>query len=160
MNSAEGPDWKLWEQPDTHRSRGRVSFQAAIAAKRQGEDAFDAFHHDLLLAKHAEGKDHGRASTLRAVAEGAGLEPERFERDRTDRSLLSRIGEDYEEAREVHGIFGTPTFVFPDGSASYLKLQMPIPRDDAVPFFEQFTALVDGRSYVTEIKRPVKPEPN
>ncbi|MDP9472752.1 MAG: hypothetical protein M3Q71_19155, partial [Chloroflexota bacterium] len=44
VNSAEGPEWKLWEQPDSHRSRGRVAFQAAIAARNQGDEAFERFH--------------------------------------------------------------------------------------------------------------------
>ncbi|HEU5431193.1 MAG TPA: DsbA family protein, partial [Thermomicrobiales bacterium] len=40
VNSAEGPDWKLWEQPDNFRSRGLPAFRAAEAARQQGEEAF------------------------------------------------------------------------------------------------------------------------
>jgi predicted DsbA family dithiol-disulfide isomerase len=157
VNSAEGPDWKLWEQPDSHRSRGRVAFQAAVAARLQGEDAFDRFHFGLLRAKHEEGQDHGHPATLRAVAEAAGLDLDRFERDRTDRAHLPRIGEDYTEGRERHGVFGTPTFVFSNGGAAYLKLRPAPPPDDALPLFQEFVRSVRDRPNLIEIKRPVKP---
>ena len=157
INSAEGPEWKLWEQPDSHRSRGRPAFQAAIAARMQGDDAFARFHLALLRLKHEEGKDHGRSATLRAAAEAAGLDLERFETDRADRAHLPLIGADYTEARERYGVFGTPTFVFPNGTASYLKTLPPPPKEEAVPFFEDFVRTVRDRPYITEIKRPSPP---
>jgi predicted DsbA family dithiol-disulfide isomerase len=157
VNSAEGPDWKLWEQPDTHRSRGRPAFQAAIAARNQGDAAFERFHLALLRAKHEEGRDHGRRETLLAVAAESGLDLERFERDLTDRSLLVRIGEDYSEAHDVHGVFGTPTFVFPNGAAAYLKMLPAPPPEEALTVFHELVRTVRDRSYITEIKRPKQP---
>ncbi|GIW03921.1 MAG: hypothetical protein KatS3mg059_0541 [Thermomicrobiales bacterium] len=56
VNSGEGPDWKLWEQPSDFKSRGRDAFHAAIAARQQGEDAFQRFHYALLDLKHVQGK--------------------------------------------------------------------------------------------------------
>ncbi len=157
INSPEGPEWKLWEQPPEHRSRGRDSFHAAIAARNQGDDAFDRFHLALLEARHAAGQDHGRRQTLLAAARDAGLDPGRFERDLADRSLLAQIGADYEEGRERYGVFGTPTFVFPDGTAAYLKMLPPAPADEALTVFDDFVRTVRGRTYITEIKRPKKP---
>ena len=157
VNSVEGPDWKLWEQPDDFRSRGLAAFRAAVAARNQGEEAFQRFHQVLLEAKHERGKDHGRRETLEAVAESVGLDRERFGRDLDDRSLLSRIGEDYTEGREQHGVFGTPTFVFPTGAAAYLKLLPPPPPDEAVAVFEDFVRTARDRPYLTEIKRPRRP---
>ena len=158
VNSAEGPEWKLWEQPDSHRSRGRPAFQAAIAARNQGEDAFERFHLALLEAKHVQGQDHGRRDTLRAVAESVGLDLERFDRDSADCALLSRIGDDYTEGREHHGVFGTPTFVFSNGEAAYLKMLPPAPEDETMSVFEEFVRTVRDRAYIAEIKRPRKPE--
>ena len=157
VNSDEGPEWKLWEQPESHRSRGRTAFHAAIAARRQGEAAFERFHHALLRAKHEEGHDHGKRETLLAVAREADLDAERFERDLNDRSLLGAIGEDYTEGREQFGVFGTPTFVFPNGGAAYLKMLPAAPSEEAVPVFEEFVRTVRDRAYITEIKRPKKP---
>lgn len=153
VNSAEGPDWKLWEQPDSHRSRGRPAFQAAMAAQKQGAEAFDRFHMALLTAKHEDGQDHGRRSTLVDVAKAAGLDVKRFEQDLSDRSGLGRIGEDYTEGRERFGVFGTPTFVFPDNSALYLKVLPPPPAEDAIDLFEEFIRTARERPYVAEIKR-------
>ena len=157
VNSAEGPEWKLWEQPDSHRSRGRPAFQAAIAARNQGEAAFERFHMALLQARHAENQDHWKRTTLLAAAKEAELDLERFEREMTDRSLLPKIGEDYTKAREVHGVFGTPTFVFPNGASGYLKMLPPAPPEESVTIFEEFVRTIRDRPYISEIKRPTKP---
>jgi predicted DsbA family dithiol-disulfide isomerase len=157
VNSVEGPEWKLWEQPADYKSRGRDAFHGAIAARNQGEDAFQRFHLALLHAKHVEGKEHSKRETLLEAAQMAGLDITRFERDLADRSLLAKIGEDYEFAREEHGVFGTPTFVFPDGSSAYIKMRPAAPAGDAVAVFEDFVKTVQGRSYISEIKRPKKP---
>jgi predicted DsbA family dithiol-disulfide isomerase len=159
VNSAEGPDWKLWEQPPGYKSRGRAAFLGALAAQKQGDDAFDRFHHALLEAKHERGEDHGRRTTLVSAAKSAGLDLERFERDLEDQSLPARIGEDYEHARAVHGVFGTPTFVFPNGAAAYLKMLPAAAPDEALDVFDDFVRTVRDRQYIAEIKRPKKPQP-
>ncbi len=159
VNSAEGPEWKLWEQPDSHRSRGRTAFQAASAARLQGDDAFERFHAELLRLKHADGKDHGRPVTLKAAAETAGLDLEQFEADRLDRRHLARIGDDYEEATSKYGVFGTPTFVFPDGATAYLRMLPAAPPEDAVATFHTFVQTVREQPFIHEIKRPTPPKP-
>ncbi len=80
-----------------------------------------------------------------------------FERDLDDRSLLSRIGDDYTRGREEHGVFGTPTFVFPNGGAAYLKMLPAAGPDEALPIFEEFVRTVRDRPFIAEIKRPKKP---
>lgn len=159
VNSDEGPEWKLWEQPEGYRSRGLAAFQAAVAARQQGEAAFAGFNLALLKARHEAERDHGKRETLLDVAREAGLDMPRFERDLADRALLAEIGEDYEEGREQHGVFGTPTFVFPNGAAAYLKMRPPAPLEQALPVFEEFVRTVRDRDYISEIKRPKKPAP-
>jgi predicted DsbA family dithiol-disulfide isomerase len=159
VNSTEGPEWKLWEQPADYKSRGRGAFHGAIAARNQGEDAFERFHLALLRAKHEDGKEHSRRETLLEAAQAANLDLKRFERDLDDSSLLAKIGPDYEEAREQYGVFGTPTFVFEDGSSAYIKMRPAAPNGDAVTVFEDFVQTVQGRPYIAEIKRPTKPAP-
>jgi predicted DsbA family dithiol-disulfide isomerase len=157
VNSVEGPEWKLWEQPADYKSRGRDAFHGAIAARNQGEEAFERFHLALLHAKHVDGKEHSQRETLLEAASAANLDLARFELDLDDRSLLAKIGPDYDEARERHGVFGTPTFVFPDGASAYIKMRPAAPTEDAVTVFEDFVEVVQGRRYIAEIKRPVKP---
>ena len=129
-----------------------------MAAKRQGAEAFDRFHLALLRAKHETNQDHGKPKVLQSVAASVGLDTDRFDRDRADRSLLSQIGADYEEGRTHHGAFGTPTLVFPGGAAVYLKMRPPAPPDESVAIFDDLRRMTIHRPYIAEIKRPVKPE--
>ena len=156
VNAVDKPDWNLWEA-EWPRPKAQVAFHGAIAARRQGEDAFLRFHRALLRAKHLEGREHGRPAVVREVAEAVGLDLARFDRDVADRSLLAVIGEDYAEARERYGVFGTPTFAFPNGEAVYLKLRKDALPADPLAFFEQFLSIGRDRPNVLEMKRPTKP---
>lgn len=97
-------------------SRGLVSntheaLMAGTWAQEQRPDRFPALHEGLFRAYFAEGRDLGRRSTLREVADSAGVDPEAL-----DAALDAGAGEDAlrETSREARrlGISGTPTFVF------------------------------------------------
>ena len=159
INSKNGPDWKLWEQDDPYDSRSLLSLHAAESAKLQGRDAFERFHVALLVARHGGRRlslnDRG---ALVEVAREVGLDIPRFERGLDDRGLLDIIARDHKEAVEQHGVFGTPTFLFENGTSAYLKSFVP-PEDDSVDFFNHFVAIFADRAYVGEIKRPQPPWP-
>ncbi len=157
VNSIYGPEWKLWEQPDDVRSKGLWAFRAAEAARRQGPEAFERFHLALLAARHVDGQDLAEREVLLDTAREAGLDLPRFERDLADRSLLPRIGEDYERGVAEHGIWGTPTLVFNGQQAAYLKMRPAPPPDQAVKLFEELLDIVHDRPYIFEIKRPRQP---
>ena len=160
VNSKEGPDWKVWEQPDEHQARTLLASMAAEAARRQSQDAFDKFHLALLTARHGakERIPLNEEDALAKVAEEAGLDVGQFREDLKDRELLQIVARDHTEAVEQHGVFGTPTFLWEDGSAVYLKTFIP-PEEDSVEFFEHFVGMMSGRSYVGEVKRPQPPWP-
>lgn len=158
VNAAEGAEWGLWEKTSRAKSKSRSAYEAALAAGRQGGDAFDRFHWALLKAKWEDDQDHGRRSTHMAVASAIGLDLDRFERDLEDPALLDTIRDEYNEGKNVHGVFGTPTVVFPNGGASYLKLTASFPADQASAFFSEFVATVRDRPDVLEIKRPTPPQ--
>lgn len=153
-NSKHDPDWKLWEQPADYQSPGLNAFHAAIAASNQGKEAFERFHYALIDARHITGRNVSRRPTLRTLAEQAGLDLAQFDRDMEDRSLLQRLAVDYEAARHEHGIFGTPTLVFPSGEAVYLKMSPAPPAKDAVAVLDEILRIARRRPYITEIKRP------
>ncbi|HEU5432120.1 MAG TPA: DsbA family selenoprotein, partial [Thermomicrobiales bacterium] len=68
------------------------------------------------------------------------------------------IGRDYTHGRGELGVYGTPTIVYDNDAAAYVKLNdVPSP-DAALPLFEEFTETVRDRPIVEEIKRPRKPE--
>ena len=127
---------------------------AAIAARRQGPEAFDRFRRELLALKHEGGLDHGLRATQEEAARRAELDLSRFAADLDDRTLLSEIRDDYQHARTEHSVFGTPTFVFPNGQAAYIKLLPPPPAEDAVALWQDFANSVRDRPYLREIKRP------
>ena len=158
VNSAEGPEWKLWEQKDNYVSRALYAFRGAEAAKLQGPDHFINYHFSILDARHVEDKNIGRKDVVIEAARTAGLDVDAFQAALEDRALLANIGKDYENARNVHGVFGTPTFVFPGGEAAYIKMRPKAPDEDAVAVWNDFVTTVVGRPYLHEIKRPSKPE--
>ena len=160
VNSKEGPDWKVWDQPDSYESRSLLSLRAGEAARLQGTDAFEQYHLALLTARHGgDGRIVlNQVEPLVAVAQQVGLDVGRLREDLRDPELLKNIARDHTEAVEVHGVFGTPTFVFDTGNAVYLKSFIP-PADESVAFFEHFVALMSNRSYVGELKRPQPPWP-
>ena len=154
INAPEDAEYPIWNLPADRRSRGRDSLHAAVAARRQGREAFDRFHEALLILKHDENQDHGKRSTLDAAAARAGLDLAQFAADLDDRSLLRDIETDYTSGREGFNVFGTPTFVFPNGQAAYLQVLPPPPPDEAVAFWDDFVQNVRDRPYLREIKRP------
>jgi protein-disulfide isomerase len=112
----------------------------------------------LLALKHEEGQDHGKRSTLDEAASRAQLDLTRFAADLEDRSLLKEIENDYVTGRDGLGVFGTPTFVFPDGQSAYLQVLPAPPPEEAVAFWLDFVRDVRDRPYLREIKRPRRPQ--
>lgn len=154
VNNKQGPQWKLWEQPDDYPSRGLRAFWAAEAARRQGEAAFSRFHMALIGARHEQRRDIADVNTLTEVAEGVGLEMARFQEDLADRRLLTRLADDHTLAVENLGIFGTPTLVFAERQAFFLKMASPPSPEECLSVFTELHHLVNRRRYIQEIKRP------
>lgn len=154
VNAPEDAEMPIWDLPADRRSRGRDSLHAAVAARRQGDDAFTRFHTELLALKHEQGEDHGKRATLDEAATRARLDLSRFGQDLADRSLLTEIRDDYVHGREQFAVFGTPTFVFPNGQSAYLQVLPPPPPEEAVAFWEDFVEMVRDRPFLREIKRP------
>ena len=154
VNSQQGPEWKIWKQSEDYPSRGLVAFQAAEAARRQGEIAFNRFHYTLLNARHRQRQNIAEKNTLIEVARSVGLEMVQFEKDLGDRTLLNRLTEDHTFAVETLGVFGTPTLVFPERQAVFLKLESPPPLGECSSVFNEVRHLVEYRPYIMEIKRP------
>ncbi len=155
VNSQQGQQWKIWEQPEEYASRGLPAFRAAEAARRQGKAAFNRFHFALLGVKHRESRDIADRNTLIEVAESVGLEMTRFQKDLTDRRLLTRLAENHTFAVERLGVFGTPTLVFNRKQAIFLKMAAPPPSEDCLRIFTELSHLATQRQYIQEIKRPV-----
>ncbi len=150
--------WTVWDAPESEHVRGRLAFKAAEAARRQ--DAFEDFHSRLLGARHVDRIDIDDAAAVERVADESGLNLDRLRKDMADPGILSALAQDHRGGVAEHGVFGTPTFVFPDGAAAYIRLSEPPEAADSVGIFDRLVAVVAGEPRILEIKRPVKPSPD
>ena len=157
VNSTEGPEWKLWEQPPEYQSRGRLAFHAAEAARQQGKVAFERFNMALLKARHEQAKKIFLRETVLEAAREAGLDLARFEADLANPALLAKLGEDHTYAVEKYGVFGTPTLVFANGRAAYLKMKPAAPPEESLTVWNDLAQTIAHRPYIEEVKRPVPP---
>ncbi len=156
VNSKE-EGWTVWDAPTAEKVRGRLAFMAAEAARRQNR--FDLFHAALLRARHEGRLNLDDVEVIDVVAEESGLDADRFHRDLADPTIVAALARDHTNAIAVHGVFGTPTFVFPNGASAYIRLA-EVPRaDGALQLFDSLLAIAADEPRVLEIKRPVKPSP-
>ncbi len=157
VNSKEA-GWTAWAAPAAEKVRGRLAFKAAEAARRQ--DRFDPFHANLLAARHQDRLDIDEPKVVAQVAEESGLELERFRRDLDDLAILDALALDHRHAVATHGVFGTPTFVFPNGASAYIRLAEAPTGADALRLFDSLLAIAADEPRVLEIKRPTRPSPD
>jgi len=157
VNSKE-EGWTAWDAPAAEKVKGRLAFKAAEAARRQ--DRFDPFHANLLAARHRDRLDVDDAKVVEQVAEESGLELERFRRDLADPSILETLARDHKYAVGTHGVFGTPTFVFPNGASAYIRLAEAPSGAGALQLFDSLLAVAADEPRVLEIKRPTRPSPD
>jgi len=157
VNSTE-PGWTVWDAPARERVRGRLAFKAAEAARRQ--DRFEGYHAALLHARHHDRLDIDDPEVVQHVAEESGLDVERFRRDLDDPGILQALARDHQHAVKKHGVFGTPTFVFPNGASAYIRLGEAPGGADALHVFDSLLAVAADEPRILEIKRPNKPSPD
>ena len=148
--------WTVWGAPAEEKVRGRLAFQAAEAARRQG--GFDALHGPLLDARHIGRLDIDDRAVVEEVAERSGLDMARFREDLADPSILEELARDHRQATSELGIFGTPTFVFEDGAAAYVRLAQPVNGTSPVDVFDRLVAVAASEPRILEIKRPRRPD--
>lgn len=147
--------WTAWDAPARETVKGRLAFKAAEAARRQGR--FDDLHMPLLEARHRDGLDIDDAAVIERVAVDAGLDVARLRGDIAAPDILDALARDHRHAVREHGVFGTPTFVFADGSAAYVRLSEPVRGTAAVDVFDRLLGVAAAEPRILEIKRPRRP---
>ncbi len=130
-----------------------LALRAGEAARKQGDDAFERFHLALLDAHHLERKEINQPEVLEEVARAVNLDVDQFRSDLKSRESLQKIAEDYSEARERYGVFGTPTIVSDKGNAVFLKMMPPPSPDEAIGVFDSFFNVISDKLYIEELKR-------
>ena len=158
VNSKEGPEWKAWEQPEDPPNLSLLAMRAGEAARRQGSQAIEAFQLTLLKARHEDRKELSDPDVIMEAAQASGLDMARFREDLADKSILQDLGDSHTRAVEEYGVFGVPTFVFPNGASAFLKTYVP-PDDEAVEMFETLKSVMSRWKLIGELKRPQPPWP-
>jgi len=150
--------WTIWDAPSSERVKGRLAFRAAEAARRQ--DHFEELHTPLLQARHRDRLDIDQLEVVERVAVDSGLDLERFRKDIGDPGILDSLARDHREAVSRHGVFGTPTIVFPDGASAYIRLGEAPEDAAAIRVFDHLLAVAAGEPTILEIKSPSNPAPD
>ncbi|MFC4639933.1 DsbA family protein [Deinococcus hohokamensis] len=118
------PQWWLTDQAAgdgaPHQQSSLAAFLAARAAAQQGEEATWAFTLALFRARHEAGQPLDEAA-ISGAAQAAGLDLARWQAARADDAALrASLRQDLADAHQI-GVFGTPTYVLPDGHAAYYR---------------------------------------
>ena len=92
------------------------------------------------------------------TARAAGLDLGQFKEDLVDPGLLQGIVKSHTQAVEEYGVFGVPTFIFPNGFSAFLKTYQP-PAEEAVEVFEALNQVMSSWNFIGELKRPQPPWP-
>ena len=112
----------------------------------------------MLRARHEDRKDLSDENVILDAARTAGLDMARFREDMKDPTIIPETGKSHMEAVEEHGVFGVPTFIFPNGASAFVKAYVP-PDEDAVSMFEDLTDVMSKWKFIGEVKRPQPPWP-
>lgn len=154
VNNKVGPSFKIWED-DSYPARGWKALEAAKCASAQGNEAFRNFHYALFEARHVHRQDIADQEVLCQLAQKALLDVARFRSDLANHACRSIAAGEHLEAVERFGVFGTPTLIFEDREAGYLKLkEIPEDREGRIELLDVLREVIYKRSYIQEIKRP------
>ncbi len=153
--NAKQEGWTVWGAPEDPPVKGRLAFKAAEAARRQ--EGFELLHLPLLRARHRDLQDIDSREVVERVAANAGLDVDRFLRDLDDPTILDALARDHRRAVADLGIFGTPTIVFQNGAAAYVRLAEEVDAAAAANVFDRLLAVAEDEPRILEIKRPRKP---
>lgn len=152
-----GDGWQLWNEridpQDENGTKGLLPFLASCAARKQGEGPYRIFRLGLLRARHSEHRPLDLA-TIRFVAECSGLHLPKFDDDLGNPEARTHLAHEHHRAVDAN-VFGTPTFVFPDGHGAYLRLrQLPADEREAIDLFRDYRDLLSKYPYVESVRRP------
>lgn len=143
------PGPPVWEAKP--RAAGLPAFLAATAARAQGDQAFNRFREGLQRARHEDHLPVDDSATHQRVAQLAGLDLGRFERDLTCAGFADLAREHAEAVAK--GVFGVPTLVWPEGRSYYVKINDLVGAERAVSLYDAIET-VQRFAEVVEIKTP------
>lgn len=149
----------IWDSSD---SAGNAAFAAGSAAYQVGgEDALLKFYLALGRLYHEEGQSTSEKGPIEQAWQEAGLDSGLLAvaLDGSNMAGLQKLEQDHTEAVEKYGAFGSPTLVFEEHRAFFLKLKSrPADISDALELFQHVQRLAMGFPDVEEYKKIGKEE--
>lgn len=152
-----GEHWQVWNETidpkDESGTKGLLPFLASCAARRQGEEAYEAFRMGAMRARYKHSKPFD-LETVRGVAEEAGLHLPSFDQDLANPECRTVLAKEHFDAANLN-VFGTPTFQFSSGHIAYFRIaQLPTSSREAVALFLSYKDLLESYPYLETVKRP------
>jgi predicted DsbA family dithiol-disulfide isomerase len=120
------------------------AFDAAFCAARQGDDALLDVDLRIRRAFFAESRNIGKREVMLEIAQEAGLDMTRFERDFADPDVRAAVLAEAHVGHDQFRVRGTPTLMLADGTR--LKHPMAFPRfeDDLIVSVKPLPCHGDG----------------
>ncbi len=159
--------WNTFALKEVNRPRGAASvfgqtqgeslsillLELAKAAQAAGPDIFERYHTRVFQVMQ-----EGHRLTMQDVqhiTQHAGLALEVFQAERERGVWLQQVAADHREAAERWQAFGTPTLVFNEQAAVYLKFrEVPPSPTDAAEVFDALQCLARYHPELVELKHP------
>ncbi len=133
--------------------RGLIPAAAAKWAETQGSDVFLSYQKAMFNARHVDRQKIGKPEVTAEILNGVGVDGEAVVGELVENpKWLEAARSDHEEAAEL-GIFGVPTFVFPDSDPVFTRLMEVTEGDRAIEIFERVRASASDPT-IHEMKRP------
>ena len=139
----------VWEA--NPQAKGIPAFKSAIAARAQGEEAYNRYRLALQRARHEDGLQVDDPRTQLEAARRSGIDVTRFEQD-LGSADLAPLAQEHEEAVR-RGVFGVPTLIWPEGRSYYVKITELVPKNRAVALYDAIET-VHRFGEIVEIKTP------
>jgi DSBA-like thioredoxin domain-containing protein len=153
VNNLHGGDWFVWEHPE-EKTRSFVALAAAAWLGREQPEAFPAFHVRAFETLQDEHVPLEPEVVLRLAAD-AGADAAALAIALEDGSAFALAGEIHMYLRDKYGVFGTPTLIFPNDAAMYVRLKGQWSGDEhRVRVFDMVDAVAE-EPIIGEIQRPM-----
>lgn len=142
-------------EPSFFEDGDLTSFSILVLALAHAvpETGFDRYHNSMFDAIHAEERELDRDDLLQ-IAEDAGMDRKAFES--LHKRWLKAVIKDHIEGVDKWNAHGTPTAVFDDSTAVYLRFDHPPESDEeAEELWKTVTGVARGHPDLLEFKRSV-----
>jgi predicted DsbA family dithiol-disulfide isomerase len=133
-----------------------LALMLAKAAQAHGTEVFERYHEAAFEAMQGQHRRLERPDVL-SLAREAGLDVDRFETEGVERlrKWLAAVRTDHREGVARWKVFGTPTLVFQDEMAAYLKFTaVPRSPEEAAEVLDALLCLARCHPELVEIKYP------